>query len=131
MKLIFYFFFIRPFEHNNDKNDLGTNDNVFSEKNNQSENQTVVSESNSKTKCPDDENENLLENGDDDQVIEDGSDFVESESIQMDDVQTNKSVSTGKLNKRDVKVKKRSKGKSKTNSPLICQICDKEFTGEF
>lgn len=51
----------------------------------------------------------------------------------MDDVQTNKGVSTRKMNKRgDVKVKKRNKDKSKTNtnSPWICQICDKEFSGE-
>lgn len=77
----------------------------------------------------DEGNDNLLENGNGAGVIEEGSDFVESKSVATDDDLDDKRVSTRKK-RVDVKSKKRSKEKLNTNSPWICQICDKKFSGE-
>lgn len=77
----------------------------------------------------DEENDNLLEDENSPRAIEEGSDFVESKSVATDDDLDDKRVSTRKK-RVDVKNKKRSKEKSNANSPWICQICDKKFSGE-
>lgn len=70
----------------------------------------------------------LLENTMDDRVVDEGCDFDVSESQELDNVQDNKTITT--RNKINVKVKKRSKDKSKNVSPWTCEICDKEFSGK-
>lgn len=118
--------YTRPFEQSNESNEPVIHDNEFTE----TTDQTIVDEiSNNTTNYPDDKSETLLDNGNNDDVNEEDCDFADAPDS-MDEVRSKKIISTRKVNKRvDVKVKKRTKGKSKITTQWICRICDKVFSG--
>lgn len=71
-----------------------------------------------------------LSNENDEQIIEEECGFAEEEFSPRDECNESHILSDPKRNVNKMKFKKRNKEEDETTGEWICQICNKEFSGE-